>query len=203
MTAPVRRIGLTGGIGSGKSTVAALWAGHGVTVIDADAIARELTAAGGSAIPALHAAFGDEALTADGALDRSRMRELAFTDASVRQRLEAVLHPLIRTEMLNRADAAAGVCLFDIPLLVERGGWRNRLDRIVVVDCSVESQVARVMQRPGWTRPLALDVIAQQATREQRRAGADAVIDNDAIDLSTLAQRVADLAIRWNTAGHG
>jgi dephospho-CoA kinase len=192
------RIGLTGGIGSGKSTVATMLVARGALLVDTDAISRALTATGGSAIDAIRAAFGAQAIAADGSMDRARMRELAFTDATVKGRLEGVLHPLITAEATRQAQAAPHrVTVFDVPLLVETGRWRARVDRVLLVDCSEATQLARVLTRAGWTRDAALAVIAQQATREARRAAADAVIVNDGLDLVQLEQEVDVLWGRW------
>ena len=188
---PSLRIGLTGGIGSGKSSVAQLLVARGAALIDTDAIAREITAPGGSAIEALRAAFGPDAIAADGGLDRPRMRELAFADADARRRLEAILHPQIgaRVERLG-AESSAAVHVLDIPLLVESGRWRARVDRVWLVDCSETRQVERVVARSGWSEAAVRAVLAQQASRAARRAAADAVIDNDAIALAGLAHEV-------------
>jgi dephospho-CoA kinase len=187
-------IGLTGGIGSGKSTVAALWVELGARLVDTDAIARSLTAQGGAALPALAKAFGANIFAADGALDRDRMRALVFSDAAQRQRLEGILHPMISAEAAAQA-AAAGTepVVFDVPLLSARSPWRERVGRIVVVDCSAETQVQRVMQRNGWTAETVNRVIAQQITREQRRRLADAVIVNDSIGLDALRVAARDV----------
>jgi dephospho-CoA kinase len=191
-------IGLTGGIGSGKSTVAARLAWLGAAVVDTDAIARELTAPGGAAIAALRNAFGDAAIDAGGALDRARMRALAFADADVRRRLEAVLHPLIGAEAERRAAAAAPkTVVFDVPLLAESPRWRSRVARVLVVDCGEATQVGRVARRPGWSAEAARSVIAQQAPRERRRAVADAVIHNDGITLEVLHAEVDTLWSHW------
>ena len=190
------RIGLTGGIGSGKSTVAAMLAQRGAAVIDTDAIARRLTLAGGAAMPALQVAFGEQVARPDGALDRDAMRARAFTDPAVKQRLEAILHPLIGAEALREAAAATGrIIVFDVPLLAESAHWRSRVDRVLVVDCSAVTQIERVAQRPGWTRDAAARVINSQASRSARRAIADAVIFNDGIDTAALDVAVAAL---WN-----
>lgn len=193
------RIGLTGGIGSGKSTVAAELAQLGATVVDTDAIARRLTSAGGAAMPALRRTFGDAIVTADGALDRDAMRQLAFSDPDARGRLEAVLHPLIGAQAQREAAAATttDVIVFDVPLLVEAGHWRDRVDRVLVVDCSPATQIDRVAQRTGWTANAARSVIASQASREQRRAVADAVVFNDGIDRRALAALVQTLWGFW------
>lgn len=193
------RIGLTGGIGSGKSTVAAMLARHGAALIDTDAIARRLSAADGAAMPALRAAFGAAIVANDGALDRTAMRTLAFSDPAVKLRLEAVLHPLIAAEVAREAAAAAHcqAIVFDVPLLVESRHWREQVDRVLVVDCSAATQVARVVLRSGWSRDAAQSVIAAQASRAARRAVADAVIFNDGIDLATLAAAVDALWRGW------
>ena len=198
---PVRplAIGLTGGIGSGKSTVAAMLAALGATLIDTDAIARRLAAPGGAALPALRAAFGGSIIASDGGLDRAAMRSMAFADVDVRRRLEAVLHPLIDAEAVAQAAAdAAPVCVFDVPLLTESPRWRSRVDRVLVVDCTAETQLARVAARVGWTRQAGLDAIAAQATREARRAIADAVIFNDGISLRSLQAHTEALWRLWN-----
>ena len=193
------RVGLTGGIGSGKSTVAGFLREAGAAVVDTDAISRGLTLAGGAAMPAIAQAFGADFVTADGALDRERMRALAFSDASAKRRLESILHPLITTEALAQADTAkaAPLMVFDVPLLVESGRWRPRLARVLVIDCSAETQIARVLQRPGWTRERVDGALAAQASRQARRAAADAVLLNDGIALVTLRNEVLSLAARW------
>jgi dephospho-CoA kinase len=197
--AGVRSIGLTGGIGSGKSTVAAQLVACGAHLVDTDAIARTLTAQGGAALPALARAFGPDILTVDGALDRARMRALAFGDAAAKRRLEAVLHPLIGAEADAQAARAAGrTVVFDVPLLAESGRWRRRVDRVLVVDCPEPLQVQRVMQRSGWDAEAVQRVIAQQATRATRRAIADAVLHNgEATSLQDLADHVAALCAGW------
>lgn len=192
------RIGLTGGIGSGKSTVAAMFARRGAAVIDTDAIARRLCAAKGAAMPALRRAFGDAIAWADGALDRSAMRALVFSDPAAKLRLEAVLHPLIGAEANREAAAATNpVLVFDVPLLAESQHWRERVDRVLVVDCSPATQVERITQRPGWTRDAAERVIASQATRVARCAIADAVIVNEGLDLTALEGAVESVWLLW------
>ena len=194
------RIGLTGGIGSGKSTVGAILAGLGALVIDTDLIARQLTVPGGAAMPAIAAAFGPEFIATDGSLDRPRMRAAAFADDAVRRRLEAILHPLIGDEVERAAAAApssAPMIVFDVPLLVESGRWRERVDYVWVVDCDEAVQVARVAARPGWSADAARAVIARQASRGARRAVADAVIANDGTSLDALALSVRQL---WRDA---
>ena len=196
---PVRRIGLTGGIGSGKSTVAAAFVRRGGLLIDTDAISRSLTACGGAALPAIAAAFGADVIDADGALARDRMRAIVFADAGARQRLEAILHPLIAAEAQRQAAAgdAAPLLLFDVPLLAESPHWRGRVERVLVVDCLEATQLERVMRRSGWTREVVLRVIAQQATRAARRAIADAVLFNEGLSLTQLDALVEVLWAGW------
>ncbi|WKB54738.1 dephospho-CoA kinase [Eleftheria terrae] len=196
-----QRLGLTGGIGSGKSTVAGLLARLGAWVVDTDAISRSLSAAGGSAIPALQATFGDDFIDSSGALDRARMRDLVFRDPSARQRLEQLLHPLIGQETVRQAALAAPgqMVVFDVPLLVESGRWPALVDAVLVVDCSVATQVERVTRRSGLAPAEVERIIAQQATREQRAAAADAIIHNDGLSLTELEAEVQALWNRWHT----
>lgn len=194
----VAAIGLTGGIGSGKSTVAQFLVACGAHLVDTDAIARAITQPGGPAIPALVAAFGADMLTPEGALDRDRMRALAFGDAASKARLEGVLHPLIGRESRRQAGLAAGrSVVFDVPLLTESSQWRARVQRVLVVDCEEATQIARVATRPGWTVQAAERVVALQASRAARRAIADAVICNEAIDLRQLEFEVRALWQVW------
>ena len=197
----VWRIGLTGGIGSGKSTAAKVLAQLGATVIDADAMARSVTAPGGTAIAPLRAAFGEAVLDAQGGLDRQRMRDLAFTDAQVKKELEAIVHPLVKQAIDQQAQSAlaagARVLVFDIPLLVESGRWRSQVDGVLVIDCSNDTQIARVQARNGWPREQILAVIQAQATREQRQAAADWLILNDGLGLDVFEAEVAQLAQQW------
>ena len=192
-------IGLTGGIGSGKSTVAGMLAERGAAVIDADAISRACTAAGGAALPAIAREFGPQLIAADGALDRAAMRELVFRDPGARQRLEAIVHPLVgaETERQARQALAQGrrLLVFDVPLLVESiERWRQRVDRIVVVDCEPETQIARVMARNQLPRAQVEQILAAQASRAQRLAVADAVIFNGAdVTLQALRAQVRQL----------
>ena len=191
----VATIGLTGGIGSGKSTAAQGLVALGAHLVDTDAIARALTLPGGAAVPALADEFGADALTADGALDREKMRRLVFADPGAKARLEAMLHPLIGAEASRRAAASGGrPVVFDVPLLTESSHWRARVDRVLVIDCDEATQAARVAQRPGWTEEAARRVIAQQAPRAARRASADAVICNEGL---TIAQFQAELRALW------
>lgn len=185
------RLGLTGGIGSGKSTVAALLVEFGATLIDADAISRASTAAGGSAIEAVRAAFGDEFITADQAMDRDRMRARIFADPTARAQLEAIIHPIVRAEIDQQLAALPrGVAVLDLPLLAESSAWRERCDLIWVVDCAPETQIRRVMQRNGWPRSQVEAVLAAQASRAQRLAIADCVIDNEGVTLAELGAQV-------------
>jgi dephospho-CoA kinase len=195
---------LTGGIGSGKSSVARLFAERGIEVIDADAIAHELTRAGGAALPRLVDAFGSEALDASGALDRVRMRSIAFADAAARRRLESILHPLIRAASARRAAAATSpYVVLMIPLLVESGRPRARCDRILVVDCPEEEQVRRVMLRSNLSRAEVHTIIATQATRAARLRHADDVVDNGG-EPAQLAPQVEALHRRYLAlAAHG
>lgn len=182
MTSAARRfsIGLTGGIGSGKTTVADLFGACGAALIDTDQIAHALTAPGGAAMPAILDAFGAGLLTAAGALDRAQMRALVFSDLAAKQTLEAILHPMIRIETeLATASAQGSYLLYVVPLLVESGSWRRRVDRILVVDCPEALQVARVMQRNGLSEPEVNAIMAAQVGRAARVATADDVILND------------------------
>lgn len=191
----VSRLGLTGGIGSGKSTVAGMLAKLGARVVDTDAIARALTAPGGAGLAPIEAAFGPSMLASDGSLDRQRMRERVFADPDARTRLEAILHPLIGAEAERQAASASGqAVVFDVPLLAESRVWRSRVDRVLVVDCPAAIQVERVVRRSGWTAQAVRTVIASQAEAGQRRAIADAVLDNGAgrslPDLQRSVQRL-------------
>jgi len=186
-------VGLTGGIGSGKSAAADLFAELGAALVDTDAIAHQLTASQGAAIAPLRATFGDNVIAADGALDRAAMRKLVFSDASAKARLEAILHPMIRAESERRCEVAtAPYVVLVVPLLVESGNYRRRAQRVVVVDCPEEVQVARVMARSGLTADEGRAIMATQATRAQRLAVADDVIDNSG-DLARLRPQVLAL----------
>jgi dephospho-CoA kinase len=196
---PIRRMGLTGGIGSGKSTVAGLLRELGAWVIDSDAVAHQLTAPGGAAIPAIAEHFGATAIDARGALDRAHMRERVFADPDARKALEAILHPMIGMATqaeANRAPAGAPI-VFDVPLLVESRHWAGRVERVLVVDCAEATQVQRVMQRNGWTAEAVQRIIDQQASRAQRLAAADEVIVNDGLELEELAGEVRRIWSGW------
>lgn len=193
-----RSIGLTGGIGSGKSTVAGELVTCGAVLVDTDAIAHALTAAAGAAMPAIAAAFGAGVVAGDGALDRARMRALAFDQPEARGLLEAILHPLIGAEAQRQAAAAGDrPVVYDVPLLAASSAWRARVDRILVVDCSEDTQVQRVMQRSGWSEAQVRKVIAQQSSRALRRSIADAVIHNDRIALAAVRAQVQALWRAW------
>lgn len=186
-------VGLTGGIGSGKSAVAELFARLGAGVVDTDAIAHELTGPDGAAMPALCAAFGEAVRCADGRLDRAAMRQRVFADASARQRLEAILHPMIRAEADARcAQARSSYVLLVVPLLVETGNYRDRVDRILVVDCDEAEQCARVMARSGLFLTEVRAIMKTQASRAERLAAADDVILNNRT-LAALGPEVSAL----------
>ena len=197
----VWRIGLTGGIGSGKSTAARVLSAMGASVLDADAIARTVTATGGLAIEPLRAHFGDAVIDADGALDRNQMRALAFADPSAKQHLEAIVHPLVQQAIGQQAqaalDAGAHVLVFDIPLLVESGRWRSQVDGVLVIDCSMDTQISRVQARNAWPREQIMAIIQSQASRAQRQAVADWIILNEGIDISTFEDKVKQLGLQW------
>lgn len=193
------KIGLTGGIGSGKSKVADFFEEWGASVIDTDILAHEVTAPGGAAIETIRREFGAALIAADGSLDRAAMRELVFHDATARQRLESIVHPLIHLLARERAQTAQGCYLvFVVPLLVESGRWRDRVDRICVVDCDPETQIARVQARSGLTPKTIERIMSAQASRAQRLDAADDVIVNDAdTTLDQLRQRALALHNRW------
>lgn len=201
MSSPALRIGLTGGIGSGKSTVGKVLVACGAALIDADDIARGLTAPGGAALGQIQAQFGPRALDASGAMDRDYMRQLTFADAAVRQQLEAIIHPLVGQEVARQADAAIAAghrCLvLDIPLLVESGRWRQQVDHVLVVDCLETTQIERVMARNGLAREMVEKIMAAQATRSQRLAAADSCIYNEGLTLAALELQVRQLAPRF------
>jgi dephospho-CoA kinase len=186
-------VGLTGGIGCGKTTVADLFAARGASVIDTDQIAHSLTAPHGAAMPALVAEFGPEYATPEGALDRARMRALVFSDPGARARLEAILHPRIREATAAAALLASGpYVMFVVPLLIESGTWRDRVARVLAIDCPEQMQVARVMARNGLPEAQVRAIMAAQVTRKQRLEAADDVILNDA-DVPALLPQVERL----------
>jgi dephospho-CoA kinase len=190
-------VGLTGGIGSGKSAVATLLGELGASIIDTDAISHSLTAAGGDAMPAIATLFGNKYLTPDGALDRAAMRELVFSDQAARRQLESVLHPLIAQKTLAEANQARGLYLiFVVPLLVESGRWKDRVDRILVVDCSEDLQIQRVMRRNKMTAPQVQAIMATQVNRTQRLAAATDIVVNET-SLEALRAEVEQLHQRY------
>lgn len=196
-TPPTFAIGLTGGIGCGKTTVADLFAARGASVIDTDQIAHALTAPHGAAMPALLEEFGPGYATPEGALDRARMRALVFTDPGARTRLEAILHPRIREATAAAALLATGpYIIYVVPLLIESGTWRERVHRVLAIDCPEEVQVARVMARNGLDEAQVRAIMAAQVTRAQRLAAADDVIVNDA-DLDELLPQVERLHLGY------
>jgi dephospho-CoA kinase len=186
-------IGLTGGIGSGKSTVAALFEKLGARIIDTDLLSRELTRAGGEAITAIRDTFGADCIDASGALDRGKMRELVFANPAAKKQLETILHPLIRRQVKQLAESAtvAPYTLVVIPLLFETQGYQDWLQRTLAVDCPEEMQIARTMQRSGLGKTLVQTIMSQQIPRSQRLALSDDIIRNDS-DLSSLSVQ-ADL----------
>ncbi|HLU18813.1 MAG TPA: dephospho-CoA kinase [Pusillimonas sp.] len=193
------KIGLTGGIGSGKTQVADFFASWGASVIDTDAIAHQLTAPGGAAIGPIRAEFGPQAIAPDGSLDRRAMRELVFADPDARRRLEAILHPMIRQVTREQAQQATGCYLvFVVPLLIESGRWRDEVDRICVVDCDPATQVARVQARSGLTQEAIERIMSVQVGREARLAAADDIVLNDGgTTLDELEARSRALHDAW------
>jgi dephospho-CoA kinase len=198
----IHHIGLTGGIGSGKSTVAGLLAERGAAVIDADAISRSLTAPGGRALEAIARCFGADMITPDGAMDRVAMRARVFSDPQAKKQLEGIIHPLVgqvTQEQTQQALDSGKTCLvFDVPLLVESGDrWRQKVQHVLVVDCEVATQINRVRQRSGLSEAEVQRIIEQQASRIQRLACADSVIYNQGIDLDGLKLQVGFWALRF------
>lgn len=196
-------VGLTGGIGSGKSAVADQFAVRGIAVIDTDRIAHELTASAGAAMPKIQQRFGASFVTADGALDRPRMRELAFRDPQARRDLEAILHPMIRARAQEQIDAAiSAYVVLVVPLLLESADYRNRVNRVLVVDCDEDTQIERVRRRSGLETSQIRAIIDAQIPRTQRLALADDVILNDR-SLADLPIQVEQLHARYlSLAGH-
>ena len=198
-TSRIWRIGLTGGIGSGKSTVAGMLAARGAAVIDADAISRSLTAPGGRAIAPIAQAFGPGMIDAQGGMDRQAMREHVFQNVQAKKQLEAIIHPLVSQITAEQAQEAVQsgqrVLVFDVPLLVESGErWRKQVDRVMVVDCDADTQRQRVMARSGLAAEEIDRIMALQATRAQRLACADSVIFNQGLSLAQLEAEVARVA---------
>jgi dephospho-CoA kinase len=190
-------VGLTGGIGSGKSTVAGLFASLGAGLVDTDEISRSLTAPAQPAVAEIARRFGPQFVAADGSLDRPRMRSLVFADASARNDLEAILHPMIQQESKRQIHlSAAPYVLIVVPLLLETGAYQGILSRILVVDCQSETQVRRVMKRSGLSRDEVLSVIASQVSRQERLQTADDVINNDN-GLESLPPQVKPLHLQY------
>lgn len=182
-------VGLTGGIGSGKTTVANMFSARGASIIDTDSIAHVLTAPGGAAMPAIQAEFGAPFVTEEGSMDRARMRQYVFAEPTAKARLEAILHPLIRIETERAAAEAKGsYSIFVVPLLVESRGWKQRVSRVLVVDCSEETQIRRVISRSGIPEAQVRAIMAAQASRAERLAAADDVIVNDGDTLELVPE---------------
>lgn len=199
--ARAHRLGLTGGIGSGKSTVAGMLAQLGAVVVDADAISRACTAPGGAAVGAIAQAFGAQFVTADGALDREQMRALVFSKPEAKARLEAIIHPLVGAQTAQQAqaaeDAGARCIVFDVPLLVESRHWRRNVDRVLVVDCLGSTQTARVMARNGLAEAEVQRIMAAQVSRARRLAAADLVVFNDGLGLDALQAEVQQIGAQF------
>lgn len=196
-------VGLTGGIGSGKSAAADAFAKLGATIVDTDAISHELTGPGGAAVAEIQRQFGKAFIDGSGAMNRKRMRDLVFSDAEEKQRLEALLHPLIRAESLRRIEQAAGPYVVHVvPLLVESPGYRERVARVLVVDCPEAIQIARVRQRSGLPEAEVRRIIASQIQRERRLAAADDVIDNSG-PIAALQQQVQKLHEKYLALARG
>ena len=195
------RIGLTGGIGSGKSTVSAQLGQMGATIVDADAVSRSVTGSNGSAIPALTTAFGSSILSSNGALDRAQMRRLIYSNPASKIQLEAIVHPLVRTEIQRQSILAetngARCIVFDIPLLLETAYWRRMLHRILVIDCTEETQISRVVQRDGLSAEQAQRVVLAQVSRLDRLQAADMALFNDGISPQILALRVQEIGAQF------
>ena len=195
------RLGLTGGIGSGKSTVASLFSRRGIPVIDADAISRQCTCPNGAAMDAIHDKFGAKMVAADGSLDRDAMRALVFSDPTARILLQEIVHPLVGQEIAVQTQAAeasnARCIVFDIPLLTESVHWRQRLHQVLVVDCSEATQRQRVKARDQLDEETVNRIISAQSTRIHRLRCADTVIHNDGIDMDELSAQVYAIARRF------
>lgn len=196
-------VGLTGGIGSGKSAATARFAHHGAEVVDTDLIAHALTAPGGAAIDAIRSTFGAEVIAADGSLNRVLMRARVFSSPAARQQLEAILHPMIRRESQRACLASqAPYVILAVPLLIESGHWHERCARVCVVDCPEDLQIARVMARSGLEREQVCSIMAAQASRAERLAAADDVLDNGGT-LDWLHAQVDGLHQRYLRAAAG
>jgi len=201
----MRHVGLTGGIGSGKNTVAALFKELGVAVIDSDVISHHITQPAGAAIDTIRKTFGEMYITADGALKRALMRQLVFSDSAARRQLEAILHPLIHAQLLAHAEinnvsgAQHPYLILVIPLLFESTNYRQLVQRTLVVDCTEEAQIARTMQRSHLDEKIVRAIMASQVTRTERLRHADNVIQNNG-DLNTLRQQVDQLHQHYRTA---
>jgi dephospho-CoA kinase len=195
------RIGLTGGIGSGKSTVSAELGQMGASIVDADAVSRSVTGSNGSAIPALTTAFGSSILSSNGALDRAQMRRLIYSNPASKIQLEAIVHPLVRTEIQRQSILAetngARCIVFDIPLLLETAYWRRMLHRILVIDCTEQTQVSRVMQRDGLSAEQVQRVVLAQVSRLDRLQAADIALFNEDISPQILALRVQEIGAQF------
>jgi len=192
-------VGLTGGIGSGKSTAAEMFRELGAAIVDTDEISRVLTGAGGAAIPAIRAQFGPQHIASDGSLDRARMRSLVFEDPAARKQLESILHPMIRNEARAQLAAArAPYVMLVVPLLFETGAYAELMQRVLVVDCSEALQVERATRRSGISTEQARAIIASQLPRAERRARADDVLENDG-DVEALRRGVRELHDRYLT----
>jgi dephospho-CoA kinase len=200
MSYQTTRLGLTGGIGSGKSTVAKMFATLGAAVIDADAVSRSLTASQGKAIEAIKLEFDDAMISADGSLDRQRMRDLVFSNESAKKRLENIIHPLIKREIQQQDQAAVNagirVIVYDIPLLVESNNWRPMLNQVLVIDCLEQTQIERVILRNTLKKEDVEKIMANQANRKMRNSAADILIFNDSITVEQLGQQVSQVAQR-------
>ena len=201
MAVPVTRLGLTGGIGSGKSTIASMLGKLGAAVIDADAISRATTASGGAALAAIASTLGAECIAADGALNRTYVRDLVFSNPQAKAQLEGIIHPLVAAEIgqqMDAAERAGAVCIvLDIPLLVESAHWRTNLARVLVVDCTEATQIARVAARSQLKKPEIQRIMNAQASRERRLAAADLVLYNDGFTLDVLALEVRHIATQF------
>lgn len=194
------RIGLTGGIASGKSTVASWWKAQGALLVDTDALARELTQTGGEALPAIACRFGSSVLHPEFGLDRAQLRQLVLSQEEARRDLEAILHPLIQARaaaLAAPAQADGRPIVFDVPLLVESRAWRRQVDRVLLVDCDEAVQLQRGSARSGWTAAQVQAIMAAQASRAQRRAAADATLDNSRLSLEQLHQSLQAVAVHW------